>query len=334
MFVIDLLLEEVAKEIKDAPGWLTLIIMCNVLLGWDVVLHAIENLGFHIAGEEKALIATLAAIVLFLAGDIVDTLVFPRKQGAKRWKKIFQDIMLAMMVGAFFFLIEKRWKPLGWFVAIFVTLWVIQFVRSNYEKGKEELERKRRREERVKGAGTKPPATSPPEKFVGLLKHFQSTNLVTERDNAGKTLDLNSDQYAVSKSLATEAGKYNWTSIYFQNEAAKFLRSLIIPVLVTAALLFYRREWMCAVLGSGAVVGLLAIYFWLKESHMIRLYRRVQEIVKEDKNKSSDEQDSFAATLDNGRRVFFWKENLAGSGNAADSVASSKMPDMEDSPCR
>jgi hypothetical protein len=64
MFVIDLLLEEVAKEIKDAPGWLTLIIMWNLLLGWQVVLNAVEGLGFH-TGSEKALIATLAAIACF-----------------------------------------------------------------------------------------------------------------------------------------------------------------------------------------------------------------------------------------------------------------------------
>jgi hypothetical protein len=76
MFVIDLLLDDLAKEIKDAPGWLTLIIVCNVLLGWRVVLESIERRGFHIR-DEKALIATLAAIVLFLLGDIVDILVFP-----------------------------------------------------------------------------------------------------------------------------------------------------------------------------------------------------------------------------------------------------------------
>jgi pimeloyl-ACP methyl ester carboxylesterase len=235
----------VIDAIRSDPQWNGgMIISCNLLLGWQVVLNAVEGLGFHI-GSEKALIATLAAIVLFLAGDIVDTLVFPRKEGANRWKKIFQDIMLALLICAFFFLLGKRWKPLGWFGAVFVILWLVQFVRSNHEK-EEKLHRKSKGEDRLRGAVMKPPPPNQPEKFVGLLKRFQSSDLIAERDDAGKILRLKSDQYAASKSLATAAGKYNWTSIYFQNEAAKFLLSLIIPALVTAGFLFYRRHWVYA----------------------------------------------------------------------------------------
>jgi hypothetical protein len=62
---------------------------------------------------------------------------------------------------------------------------------------------------------------------------------------------------------------------------------------------------------------LLASYFWLKQMHMIHLYRHVREMVKDDEEKSTNEQDCFAATLDNGHRVFFWKDDLVGSGNAA-----------------
>ena len=108
MFVIDLLLDDLAKEIKDAPGWLTLIIVCNVLLGSHVVLESVERRGFHIR-DEKALIATLAAIVLFLLGDIVDLLVFPRRKDAERWEKVLRDIMLAVLISGVFYVVGKEW---------------------------------------------------------------------------------------------------------------------------------------------------------------------------------------------------------------------------------
>jgi hypothetical protein len=91
------------------------------------------------------------------------------------------------------------------------------------------------------------PEANPPEKFIGLLKRFQSSDLIAERHDAGKSLCLEKDQYAVSKALATKGGKYSWTSIYFQNEAA--------PALVTAGFVFYRRHWVYVVLGSGAGGG-------------------------------------------------------------------------------
>jgi len=108
MFVIDLLLDDLAKEIKDAPGWLTLIIVCNVLLGSHVVLESVERRGFHIR-DEKALIATLAAIVLFLLGDIVDILVFPRRKDAERWEKVLRDIMLTVLISGVFYVVGKEW---------------------------------------------------------------------------------------------------------------------------------------------------------------------------------------------------------------------------------
>src|SRR5215472_15252474 len=300
MFVIDLLLDDLAKEIKDAPGWLTLIIVCNVLLGSRVVLESIERRGFHIR-DEKALIATLAAIVLFLLGDIVDILVFPRRKDAERWEKVLRDIMLTVLISGVFYVVGR--KRLCFFV-IFVVLWVIHSLRSNFRKNREEqeqkLKQKREKQESSQGA----------EKKQGWLKHFESGMLVEERKRAAASLKLKEDEYAVSKSLAQQKGEYNWRCVYFENEAAKFLRSLVFPALLLGVALLSQQQWVDAVFAIAAAVGFLESYFWLKQRHMISLYKGVQRILEDEKN-------SFAATLNNGRRVFFWNHHFAGSGKAA-----------------
>jgi len=316
MFLIDLLMDKLAEEVKNAPGWLTLIIVCNVLLLWQVVLEAVEGLGIHI-GDEKELIATLAAIVLFLAGDMVDTMVFPRKKGAERGMKIFEDIMLALLICAFFFLIEKRWIWLAWFAGAFGVLWLIHYCVTRWRDKRKERQTAQEGKAQEAVEEPKSPVVKPPVEYIGWLKHFQSSDLITERENAGTSLELAGDQYAVSKSLALAAGKFNWTRIYFQNESAKFLRSLVIPAFVAAGLyFFYWRQWIYGVLGVAATVGFLASYFWLKQLHMIRLYQCVQDMVALDKDKSKNKQSYFADNL-NGRRVFFWKGSLVGSGKAA-----------------
>jgi len=70
-----------------------------------------------------------------------------------------------------------------------------------------------------------------------------------------------------------------------------------------------QQQWVDAVFAIAAAVGFLASYFWLKQLHMISLYKGVQRILE-------DEQNCFAATLKNGRRVFFWNHHFAGSGKA------------------
>ena len=70
-----------------------------------------------------------------------------------------------------------------------------------------------------------------------------------------------------------------------------------------------QQQWVDAVFATAAAVGFLASYFWLKHLHMISLYKGVQRILE-------DEQNCFAATLKNGRRVFFWNHHFAGSGKA------------------
>ena len=298
MFVIDLLLDDLAKEIKDAPGWLTLIIVCNVLLGSRVVLESIERQGFHIR-DETALIATLAAIVLFLLGDIVDILVFPRRKDAERWEKVLRDIMLTVLISGVFYVVGKERL---WFLVIFVVLWVIHSLRSNFRKKREEQERKQKRE--------KQEASQSAEKKQGCLKHFESGRLVEERKRAAASLKLKEDEYPVSKSLAQRKGEYNWRCVYFENEAAKFLRSLVFPALLLGVVLLSQQQWVDAVFAIAVAVGFLASYFWLKQRHVISLYKGVQRILE-------DEQNCFAATLNNGRRVFFWNHHFAGSGKAA-----------------
>lgn len=302
MFVIDLLLEDLAKEIKDAPGWLTLIIVCNVLLSWHVVLEWVERRGFHIR-DEKALIATLAAIVLFLLGDIVDILVFPRRKDGESGEKVLRDIMLALLISGVFYVVGKEWTRRLWVVGIFVVLWVICCLRSNSRKNREEREQRQRKREELE-------ARQDAEKKQGWLKRFESKLLVEERRRARASLQLKADEYAVSKSLLQRKEEYSWRRVYFQNEAAKFLRSLVFPALLVGVGLLFREQWADAVCAMAAAVGFLTCYFWLKQLHMISLYKGVQKIL-------ADEENCFAATLNNGRRVFFWNRQFAGSGKAA-----------------
>jgi len=301
MFVIDLLLEDLAKEIRDAPGWLTLIIVCNWLLGRHVVLKFVERGGFHI-GDEKGLIATLVAIVLFLLGDIVDILVFPRRKDAERWEKVLRDIMLAVLISGVFYVVGKEWARL-WVVGVFVLLWMIHSLRSTSRKNREEREQKERKREEQQ-------ASQDAEEKQGWLKRFESGLLVEERRRAGASLKLKADEYAVSKSLAQLKGEYNWRCVYLQNEAAKFLRSLVLPALLVGVALFSRQQWVHGAFATAGAVAFLASYFWLKQLHMISLYQGVQKT-------SQNQQNYFAATLNNGRRVFFWNRQLAGSGKAA-----------------
>jgi hypothetical protein len=309
MLIIDLLLDDLAKEVKDAPGWLTLMIVCNLLLGWQPVLQAIEDRGFHIR-DEKTLIATLSAIVLFLLGDIVDILVFPRRKDAERWEKMLRDIMLAVLICGVFYVVGKEWPRRIWVVGIFVFLWLIHSLRRNFRESKEKRKQEeQKREEQKQQKRERHEASHDAEKKQGWLKRFESRSLVKERNLAGDSLKLKQDEYSVSKSLAMARKEYNWRWVYFQNEAGKFLRSLVVPALLVGVVLLFWQKWVDGVFAIAAAVSFLASYFWLKQLHMISLYKRAQHI--------SGEQNCFAATLDNGRRVFFWNDHLAGSGRAA-----------------
>jgi hypothetical protein len=301
MLVIDLLLDDLAKEIKDALGWLTLIIVCNLLLAWQVVLEAIESRGFHVR-DEKALIATLAAIVLFLLGDIFDILVFPRREDAERWEKVLRDIMLAVLICGVFYVVGKEWTRRLWVLGILLLLGLIHSLRGNFRDNKDKQKQEELKEVRNE-------ASYDAEKKQGWLKHFESRSLMEERKRAGDNLKLKEDEYSVSKSLALAQKQYNWRLVYFQNEAGKFLRSLVFPAMLMGVVLFSRQQWVDGVFAIAAALGFLACYFWLKQLHMISLYKRAQH--------TSREQNCFATTLDNGRRVFFWNDDLAGCGRAA-----------------
>ena len=80
MFILDLLLDDLAKEAKEAPGWISLWILCNVVLA--LALPRVE--GLKNLDKEAVTIATCASIVLFLVGDMVDILVFPRREARSR----------------------------------------------------------------------------------------------------------------------------------------------------------------------------------------------------------------------------------------------------------
>ena len=72
--VLELLLDDLGKEAKEAPAGSSLWIACNVALGWNPALA--EPFGER--AHDTTTIATAASIVLFFLGDTLDIVVFPR----------------------------------------------------------------------------------------------------------------------------------------------------------------------------------------------------------------------------------------------------------------
>jgi hypothetical protein len=244
MALFDLLLEELAKEIQEAPGWILLIISTNVLLMFKAVSDVVSR--FVEIGSEKATFATLAAMVLFFLGDFVDTLVFPRERDGKRAEKLIHSAMIALAAWAFFLSLKGEWLK----AFPFWGLWIMVF--PLYKTLKK------------LGSG----GTGKSERTG-----FECLDRVSgqARDAARTKLEVK-NVYAVSKALAKAAKRYTGSWIWVQNESSKFVRSLVLPALGVAGVLAYQRYPLWALLALMVSYGLLKLYALLKARHMRALY--------------------------------------------------------------
>ncbi len=123
------------------------------------------------------------------------------------------------------------------------------------------------------------------------------------RSSVKKALFLDAGYYDVCKALAVSAKRYDRSWIQLKNEAAKFVRSMVLPALVLALVMLFMGEWTWASSSLGVSAGSLFVYGRLKGSHMSDLYIEVKRL--------TDNREKYGtADLDNGARLFFWDGKL------------------------
>jgi hypothetical protein len=279
MVLFEQLLDALGKEAKEAPGWLALIIACNLLpvslllprLDWILASVAID------VHREHGAIATLVAITLFFIGDSVDTILFPRARGGDRMRKLLHSTLLVLAAWATFMTAQRNWLA--------AVLWVILVVPYPIYS---------RLHNQGNGSNQKPTG------FAWLVPGSLSRRLDKAQSSAKSALGLSSGIYSVSKALAQAGGIYTgW--IMMQNESAKFVRSAVFPLAVWTIWLLWNKQWHLALgLGLGAATALW-LYSLLKALHMCRLYEGASNL-----------QGFQAEELPEGIRVFLWKSSAQG----------------------
>ena len=85
MEVVKTLLEQLAKNAKQAPGWVPLVVACYLLLA--LIDENVASLGVD-TEKHKIVIVTLGALLFYVVGDALDQATFPREteKGARGWK--------------------------------------------------------------------------------------------------------------------------------------------------------------------------------------------------------------------------------------------------------
>ena len=283
------LLDVLAKEAKEAPGWFFLIIACNflplsLLLPW--IHEIVTTMGIEIEKEHNTF-ATLVAVTLFFIGDCLDTLVFPREKDGTRAKKILYSVMLTLASWGLFLLVLKKWWA-AFFWVPWLALYVIQLM------PRQEIRGIRLTSDR--------PGESPKTKLdlKPSKKRRSGFNCLVWPKSLRKRLvqaqrDAKKKLYPVSKSLARWGRIYNpWTMI--QNESAKFFRSAVIPLALWAVWLFFQGQWGWVLVTVLAASAILLLYCSLKTRHMCRLYEEAPKLTYTTENVAEDED----------VRVFLW----------------------------
>lgn len=152
-------------------------------------------------------------------------------------------------------------------------------------------------------------ATFPRETEEGVCgwKWLAPAALENSKDKIKEALSLDSGYYDVSKALAESAEMYKGSGIQVKNELAKFLRSIVLPLLLLGLfLLFLRNQEFWGIFAFIASPLLFFVYGRLKAQHMDDLYVLAEKLSKKDKYTVSD--------ID-GIRLFFWKGKLVSSGS-------------------
>lgn len=112
-----------------------------------------------------------------------------------------------------------------------------------------------------------------------------------------KYLHVWEGSYHVMKHLAVAAGAWQSFRIHWFSELAKWLRSLILPGVVVAGVLVFRRHYDWAVVIGMSAVASLPAFIWLKAGHKRNLYRLPSRLAGTGKMRSEDQGEV---------RMFFW----------------------------
>jgi len=261
MGLFDLIFDQLSKEIREAPGWLSLVAVCYGLVLLPVVSQELEHLGMSC---EQTTIATLVAMALFFVGDILDSIVFPREKDGTKFEKIFKTFMLLLGAIAVFLFAEKYWP---WAVSLTV-LWIL--IIPVYNTCNRPLSSES--EVRIAAGMPQENVRESKEEMTGFPKLvWQHSELEGSKGAIGTKLKIRRGMYDVSKALARKADRYTiW--IWLPNEAAKFIRSASVASLVAGGFLLRFGRISAAALAILASIPLLLFYCWLKGLHMRRLY--------------------------------------------------------------
>jgi hypothetical protein len=256
MIVFEELLDQLADEAKEAPGWVLVLIACALLpLNW--LLPGGERIPEVLAAQhDESTVVGLIGLTLFLVGDALDTLIFPRTREKKRAQKLRRSALLLLGGwGVFLVLLVLPRTPAiplkDWLPALVVGLGFLIVLRL-------------------------PIKPSPLEQDTGWKwLHCGLTKCLDDaRQSITKNLGIDVGMYGISKELLRSAEQYRgWVMI--DNELAKFFRTAVIPLLVWCVYEAYNGEWRYV--GAAAAAALIAclLYGFLKTLHMCLLYQRV-----------------------------------------------------------
>jgi hypothetical protein len=258
--VLELLLDDLGKEAKEGPGWITLWISCNLALWWNPALA--EPFGER--AHDTTTIATAASIVLFFLGDTLDIVVFPRS--SRDGGRAIRNLMVVSFTIGTFSLFAKQ--PTVVVLALAPWLLLVPLHRNLTEQETRRGEQKKKRGDKVECQPVRPEA---PKDHVGWMV-LKTSGLDKERSDAVHRLGVASGIYDVSKALAKRADRYFFKPPWIENESSKFVRSLVPLCWLVAAWLVFDRELAPAALTALASVALLFAYGRLKSHHMQVIY--------------------------------------------------------------
>jgi hypothetical protein len=237
--LVDSVFDELAKRIKESPGWISLFVITQIALRTTWIQSRAES--FHLEiGQERSAIAGLIAVTFLALGDILDTAVFPREKDSEHERAVLSNTILALAaVGYLSFLVkaESRWALVG-FVVVIVWVVVLLFL------------------------GKLPQLLgidNPEETGWRMLK---VPALITAQSCAHESLKIKRGIYNVSLGLARKAGKYKpLYPLWLANELGKLARSLVSPLLAVfvIAVALVRPAVRCASRRSGCADRLLFV---------------------------------------------------------------------------
>jgi hypothetical protein len=279
MGLFDLVFDELSKEIKEAPGWLSLVFVCNLVLLVRVISEKLARLDIS---REETTIATLVAFVLFFLGDLLDSIFFPRERDGKRFERILKSLMLLLGAFAVFFFLQRVWLWAAGLTLLWILIIPIYNTRKHpfwsalklwTEKGIPQKEVTETNESDNEMTG-----------FKGLVVQYD--RMAKSKDEVGKELHIRRGMYRVSMALARKSESYTM-SIWIPNEAAKFIRSAVFPSLAAGVWLLVGGRNYGAALLILASPALLMLSCSLKGLHIRRLYDLGLEIMKNNAKYSS-----------------------------------------------